>query len=69
MSFNYRKLRGRIREFYGTQDEFAKVLGISSTSLSKKLNNRTGFTQSEIDQSLQALKIAACDITEYFFTP
>ena len=32
------KLRGKIREVCGTEKEFAKVLKISATALSLKLN-------------------------------
>lgn len=45
MTFNYQKLRGRIREKYKTQAEFAKALGLSGTSLSAKLNNGSEFSQ------------------------
>ena len=37
--YNYNKLKGKIRECFPTQTEFAQKLGISNTSLSNKLNN------------------------------
>lgn len=67
MSFDYSKLRGRIRELCGTQSKFAQKLGLSSTSLSNKLNNSVEFTQSEIDNACVILKIDRKDIPEYFF--
>ena len=37
-SYDYRKLRGRIKEKFGTQAEFSKRLGISEVSVSNKLD-------------------------------
>lgn len=34
--YRYNKLRGRIIEKFGTQEKFAKAVGISENSLSKK---------------------------------
>ena len=48
MVFDYRKLRGRIVEKYGTQGNFAKANKISDRSMSLKLNNGIGFSQKEI---------------------
>ena len=69
MLFNYDKLKGRIREVCKTQYNFAQKLGISSTSLSSKLNNNTEFTQSEMNLASIVLGINKQDIPEYFFTP
>ena len=68
MSFNYSKLRGRIREIFNTQEKFANAMGISTTSLSAKLNNKVEFDQSEINQAMKLLKINGEDIPAYFFT-
>lgn len=67
MAFNYAKLRGKIREVFGTQKAFADALGISSVSLSKKLNNMVEFTQEEINRSCELLHIVAGEIPVYFF--
>lgn len=55
--FNYSKLQGKIKERFNTQSAFAQALGISSTSLSKKLHNKTEFTQSEIKKAGYLLDI------------
>ena len=68
MDFSYDKLRGRIREKFGTQDEFAKKLGMSRTSLNLKLNNVSEFTQKEILRAASLLGISLSEIDEYFFT-
>ena len=68
MNWNYAKLRGRIKEIFGTQEAFAKAIGISSVSLSKRLNNVLEFTQEEIFNSCEVLNIPLTDMMSYFFT-
>jgi transcriptional regulator with XRE-family HTH domain len=68
MNWNYAKLRGRIKEIFGTQEAFAKAIGISSVSLSQRLNNVLEFTQEEIFNSCEALNIPLTDMMSYFFT-
>lgn len=68
MPYNYRKLRGRIIEKFGSQDNFAKVIGISNNSLSKKLNCKTGFSQSDITNWSKLLEIDSSEYGAYFFT-
>lgn len=67
MLFDYSKLKGKIREVCKTQSIFAKKLGMSSASLSSKLNNNTEFTQSEINVASIVLGINKRDIPDYFF--
>ena len=68
MAFDYSKLRGRIREVFSTQKAFADALGMSTVSLSSKLNNRVEFSQEEINKSCVLLNIEAANIPVYFFT-
>ena len=68
MAFNYSKLRGKIKEVYGTQDKFAKALGIGRVSLSQRLNNILDFSQAEIHISCNILGIKKEEIPLYFFT-
>lgn len=68
MNWNYAKLRGRIKEVFGTQEAFAKAIGISSVSLSQRLNNMLEFTQEEIFNSCEVLSIPLTDMMSYFFT-
>lgn len=68
MAFNYSKLRGRIREIFKTQSSFAKEMGMSTTSLSAKLNNNVEFSQKEIDKAVKLLQISQEEIPAYFFT-
>jgi transcriptional regulator with XRE-family HTH domain len=68
MNFNYSKLRGKIREVFKTEASFAKKMGISTTSLSQKLNNKVEFTQAEIERAVELLNIPKEEIPMYFFT-
>lgn len=67
MSFNYSKLRGRIKEKYETQENFAQKMGISRTTLSQKLNNINEFTQQEINKAVELLDLPVEEIPIYFF--
>jgi hypothetical protein len=67
MRFNYSKLRGKIREIYQVQDNFARAINISPASLSGKLNNHVEFTQEEIMAGAKMLNIPDGSIHEYFF--
>lgn len=68
MSFDYSKLRGKIKEVFGTQDNFAKALGIGRVSLSQRLNNYLDFSQEEIDKAYKLLNLSKEEIPKYFFT-
>ena len=69
VSFSYDKLRGKIREVFGTQDRFAEALGMSKSTLSQKLNNSSEFTQQEMLDSMTLLHQSLSRLDEYFFTP
>ena len=67
MKYNYCKLRGKIKEVFGTQDKYAEALNLSKTSVSSKLNNIVDFSQTEIYTSAKILDITSEEIGEYFF--
>lgn len=52
MSYDYRKLRGRIREKFGTQAEFSRNIGLSEVSVSNKLNNVVDWGQDEMESAI-----------------
>jgi len=62
----YRKLRGLIREKYGTQAAFAAAMGMSNTTLSAKLNGKTDWVRAEMEQACRLLGISAEVIPAYF---
>ena len=66
--YDYSKLKGRIRECFLTQSDFAQRLEISDTSLSNKLNNKTYFDQDEIQKSIMIFNLTPLETFEYFFT-
>ena len=68
MEFDYRKLRGKIKEVFDTQDNFAEALGIGRVSLSQRLNNMLDFSQNEIYKACKLLSIPIATCHEYFFT-
>lgn len=68
MKYEYNKLRGRIVEKYGTQNKFAEALGISSNSLSKKMNCDTQFSQSDVELWCKLLDIPRDEIPSFFYT-
>ena len=67
MKFNHSKLLGRIRERGFTQEQLAKAVGMSKTTLSAKLNNLFYFTAKEIYAICEVLNIPTSEIGEYFF--
>lgn len=68
MSYNYKKLNGRIVKICGTQANFASEMGLSERSISLKLNNKVPFKQPEIQKALDVLKLSPNDVPTYFFS-
>ena len=66
MEWRYDKLRGKIKEVFGTQDAFAEKLGIGRVSLSQRLNNQLEFSQDEIFKACKLLNIELCDMPAFF---
>lgn len=67
MSFEYRKLRGRIVEKFGTQSNFADAMGWSERTLSLKMNGARSWKQSDICKAIELLELTQEDIPRYFF--
>lgn len=67
MNYNYSRLLGRMKERGYTQERLSRTLGINVATLSQKLNNRSEFTQHEMDCILRVLDIPAHEIKPYFF--
>ncbi|WAW14645.1 DUF739 family protein [Peptostreptococcus equinus] len=67
MAWDYSKLLGKIKEKYGTQDKFAKELGMSATTLNLKLNNKLEFTQKQMFLACDLLNIDRSKTNDYFF--
>lgn len=67
MRFNYAKLKGRIKEKYGRQEDFAKAIGLTPTTFSLKINGKAKWKQDEIVKAAKLLEISQDEIVEYFF--
>lgn len=65
--FVFDELRGRIVSKYGNNKAFAKAIGMSESTLSLKLNNKTPWMQYEIRKAASLLDMNLKDIPSYFF--
>lgn len=69
IKYNFNKLKGKIREIFGTQNEFAEAMNMAPNTLSSKLNNATDFSSNEISKAVELLKISSSsDAWNIFFT-
>lgn len=66
--FDFSKLRGRIKEVYGTQTAFAIAMLMNEATLSNKLNNNVEFSPKEIVRACLLLSIKLEEIDIFFFT-
>ena len=67
MSYDYKKLAGRIVEIFGTQGKFAEAMNKSERTISLKMNNRIDWTQDEMIRASDILKFPLSEIPLYFF--
>jgi len=69
IKYNFNKLKGKIKEIFGTQNEFAEAMNMAPNTLSSKLNNITDFSSNEISNAVELLKInSANEAWNIFFT-
>ena len=66
--FDYTDLRAKIKEVYGTEQNFAKALEIGRVALSQKLNNDSDFTRKQMLKAAELLGFGVDEIPHYFFT-
>ncbi len=67
VKYDYSKLRGLIKEYFGTIKKFADYLEISETSLNLRLQNKLPFKQDEIYKALIGFDKSGEDIDKIFF--
>lgn len=65
---SYAKLRGKIREVFGTNERFASAMEMNPATLSSKLNNKTPWVREEIEKACVLLGIKLEDVHLYFFS-
>lgn len=68
IEIDFNKLRGKIKEYLGNEQLYAQKLGLSTSAISMKLNNKIPFSFDEIDRTVELLNIEHDKIYEYFFT-
>lgn len=66
---NRPRIRGRIVELFGSQQNFARHLGQTEQTVSKKLRGKATFSQEDIIRWCEALQIPAGEVGEIFFAP
>jgi len=66
--FDYSKLRGKIKEVFGTQEKFADEMKMSTVTLSAKLNGKVDWTQVEMNLACDLLGVPYDFIPVLFFT-
>ena len=64
---SYAKLRGKIREVFGTDSNFAAALGKNPSTVSAKLNKKSAWTREEMETSCKLLGIPIEEVRFYFF--
>lgn len=64
---SYSKLRGKIREVFAINENFAKAMGMDLSSLSAKLNNKSPWKREEIEKACVLLQVPIEDVYLYFF--
>lgn len=69
MAFDFSKLRGRIKEQFGSEKALAVALGWAPGRLSARLNNKIMFDSEEIVLIARLLNIPDEEIGAYFFKP
>ena len=67
VSFEYRKLRGKIIEKYVTYGKFAEAINTSVVTVSNKLRGVTQFSQDDIVLWCETLEIPISESGTYFF--
>ena len=65
--FNRNKLRAKIVEKGFTMEKLAKILGIDSATLYRKMSMKSDFTRNEIVMIKDALEMTVDEINSIFF--
>ena len=65
--YNFSKLNGKIVEIFGTQLAFAEAIGLSEMTVSKKMNGKRPWKQTDMAKACEVLGIPISEIPTYFF--
>ena len=66
-TYEYRKLKGKIVEMYGSQRAFSEAAGITPQSLSLKLTGKSEISKKDRDLWARLLDIRFEEYLSYFF--
>lgn len=61
------RLREEIKKQFDTLDEFASAMGMSVSTLSLKLNDKSEWKRDEMEAACRVLGISIHRVGEYFF--
>lgn len=67
MRFNYNLLNNRISQVCGSQQEFARRLGISFEELQERMIGDTGLYSEDMKKGIEILSIPLNEAERYFF--
>lgn len=67
MRFNYNLLNNRIAQVCGSQQEFARRLGISFEELQERLSGDSGLFTDDVNRGIEILSIPLVEANRYFF--
>lgn len=65
---NVNKLKGKLKEYDLTINEYAKELKLNVASTSYKVNGKKKFNQDEIEKSIELFDLSPDEVIEIFFT-
>ena len=63
----YGRIRGKIKQVFGSMELFAEAWGKSLSIVSKKLNGKIKLTSDDMEEWCQLLGIQIEQVHEYFF--
>lgn len=66
--FDYKKLYGKIKEVFGTQEAFAEAMGMSRTAINARLKQSVEWKTPEIVKACELLHIPIEEAHLYFFS-
>lgn len=66
--YDYSRLRGIIRQYFKTQENYCAQLGIAQSTLNSRLKGETFFTQPEMEKTIELSTGNYDDIDDIFFT-
>lgn len=63
----YKKLKGKIKEVYDTQEAFAEAMGMKRVPINQRLSGAVEWKTAEIALACDLLNIPLSSAHEYFF--